>query len=510
MAKTIALSLLLAAAVSAGPTWLCRVELDRFDDAAAVAAAGARVVMCLDGFCLAQVNGEAADALHRAGFGFELLDAEPREKSYVYVMPASGFDRSVLARYGRVLCEDPDGVVLATDEDGIGRLNGLPVELAGVGDEPMRLGGRAPEPEPLAVPDSLVWELVGRVSQDTLEAQLVRMREFRTRYSTTDSCRSAMEWFRQRLAGFGCDSTYLDTFRADYAPSAVGVKRGTLYPEEIFVVLGHVDATSEYEHRLTNTPGSEDNASGAGVVLELARVMQDMSFQKSVWFVGFSGEEQGLVGSDSFARNAMLRGDSIVLAVNNDMISYSYTNPGWMEMYGCTEGAPSVTWLDFFLAQADTFTDLQAVRMVEGMPAARSDHYSFWKYGFPFIRGGYRDRTPLYHTIGDTIGPPGYQRCGTNDIPMYAEVVKAVVATIAKLAGAEPMTGAEEGAEGGEMRDELRIPTVMRAPDLARLDGRVFDVHGREVTGRPATLSAGVYFQRSEFGEPMHRVLVVR
>ncbi|MBN2536978.1 Zn-dependent exopeptidase M28 [candidate division WOR-3 bacterium] len=506
MSRTALACLLLAVVAGAAPAWLCRVELERFADARAVAATGARVVMCLDGYCLVQVDASAIQSLERAGLGFELLDVEPRDKSYVYVMPAPGFDRRVLARHGRVLTEDPEGVVLATDADGILELNRLPVELAGVGNEPMPLAGRASALEPLVVPDSLVRELVGRVSPDTLETQLLRMREFRTRYSTTDSCRSAVEWFRQRLAAFGCDSTYLDTFRADYAPSAIGVKTGTLYPDEVFVVMGHVDATSQQPQ--TNTPGSEDNASGAGAVLELARVMRDMSFQKTVWFIGFSGEEQGLVGSDSFARHAHERGDSILLAVNFDMISYSSSHPDWMQMYGCTEGVPSVTWLDSFLAQADTFTDLQAERVVEGTPARRSDHYSFWKYGFPFIRGGYKDRTPHYHTIGDTIGPPGYVECGTNNIPMYAEVVKALVATVAKLAGAEPMTGVKQMPN--VERRMTNGPTVMRAAELARLGGRVFDSHGREVGEHRESLAAGVYFLCRKAGGATGRVMVVR
>ena len=504
MIRTWLLSVLLAAVVTAAPTWLCRVEFENFEDVYAVAATGAKVVMCLDECCLVHAEAEALAGLDAAGFGFELLDAGPQHKEYVYVMPVPEFDRSELARYGRVLTEDRDGVVLATDTEGIFRLTGLPVELAGVGNEEMPLERRSTEPEPLAVPDSLVRELVGRVSDDTLHSMLLRMREFRTRYSTTDSCRSAMEWVRQLFLGYGCDSVHMDTFLLNYAPSCIGVKRGTLHPEEVFVVCGHVDATSEFEHRLTNTPGSEDNASGASAVLELARVMADMRFQKTVWYIGFSGEEQGLHGSDSFARHAMLRGDSIVLSINFDMISYSTTHPDWMEMYGCTDSPPSVTWLDFFLAQADTFTDLQAERIVEGVPARRSDHYSFWKYGFPFIRGGYKDRTPKYHTIGDTIGPPGYVNCGTNNIPMHGEVVKALVATVAKLAGAEPMTGVEEGPERGRTRTEPRLPTVMRAPELARYGGRVFDIHGREVTRSRTGIAPGVYFLRSEQDGRMH------
>ena len=58
--------------------------------------------------------------------------------------------------------------------------------------------------------------------------------------------------------------------------------------------------------------------------------------------------------------------------------------------------------------------------------------------------------------------------------------------------------GIEERDEGGGMRDELRTPTVLRAAELARVEGRVFDMTGREVTGRKRQFAPGVYFVRGE------------
>ena len=37
-------------------------------------------------------------------------------------------------------------------------------------------------------------------------------------------------------------------------------------------------------------------------------------------------------------------------------------------------------------------------------------------------------------------------------------------------------------------------PTILRAPDLARVEGRVLDVQGRDVTDERRALSPGVYF----------------
>ncbi|UCG43043.1 MAG: M28 family peptidase, partial [candidate division WOR-3 bacterium] len=333
---------------------------------------------------------------------------------------------------------------------------------------PLAARTRASSPCPAAVDDSLVRELVSRVSGDTVESLLVRMRQFATRYSSTDSCFRAMEWVRSRFEAWGC-STYLDTFRPGYAPNAVGIKRGTLTPDAVFVVCGHTDATSEIPFTLT--PGSEDNASGTAAVMELCRATADTEFENTVWFIGFAGEEQGLVGSDSFARQAADRGDSIVLAVNFDMISYGRENKDTIVIYGARQAPGSEQWVDFFIAQADSFSDLKHRKTMEYIPQARSDHYSFWKYGFPAIRGGYSDRTPHYHSTGDTIGPLYYAQCGTNNIPMEAEVIKALVATIAKLGGAHLPVGIEQRPHRPAARLLEVRPTVGPAPLSLRLSG---------------------------------------
>src|SRR5262245_53533020 len=48
-------------------------------------------------------------------------------------------------------------------------------------------------------------------------------------------------------------------------------------------------------------PGACDDGSGTSAVMELARVMSQYEFDKTIVFVAFAGEEQGLVGSNLLA-----------------------------------------------------------------------------------------------------------------------------------------------------------------------------------------------------------------
>jgi hypothetical protein len=322
-----------------------------------------------------------------------------------------------------------------------------------------------------------------------------------------------MDWVLSRLAGRGCDSAWLDTFRTDYAPNAAGLKRGTVNPDKYYIVCAHADATSETPRAYS--PGCEDNASGVAAVLELARVLADMTVENSLLYCVFAGEEQGLVGSDSLARRARDRGDSIRLAINFDMISYGRENRDSTVIYGARNSPNSEAFVTFFRAQADTFTELKHYATIENTPQARSDHYSFWKYGFPAIRGGYHDRTPLYHYTGDTIGPQYYVQCGTNNVPMETEVVKALVATVAKLVGATPAVGVKESQRRAVQRPDAA--SVIRG--VLRLSwsepATLHDAVGRRVmvlgpgANDVSRLAPGVYFARGAEGAA-RRVVVQR
>ncbi len=67
-------------------------------------------------------------------------------------------------------------------------------------------------------------------------------------------------------------------------------------------------------------PGVSDDASGVAAVMELARVMSQHEFDKTVVFIAFSGEEYGLLGALGYAANAKRSGMKIEAVLNNDII----------------------------------------------------------------------------------------------------------------------------------------------------------------------------------------------
>jgi Zn-dependent M28 family amino/carboxypeptidase len=75
-------------------------------------------------------------------------------------------------------------------------------------------------------------------------------------------------------------------------------------------------------------PGACDDGSGSAAVMELARVMSQYEFDKTLVFVAFAGEEQGLIGSTLQAAKAH-KGNTLIGAVlNNDIIGTDTSGNG--------------------------------------------------------------------------------------------------------------------------------------------------------------------------------------
>jgi hypothetical protein len=94
------------------------------------------------------------------------------------------------------------------------------------------------------------------------------------------------------------------------------------------LVTGHYDsrATDVMDAKLTS-PGANDDASGAAVSLESARVLSKLKLTGTIVFVAVAGEEQGLNGSKHLAQLAKTEGWPLEAVLNNDIVGGD-TTPG--------------------------------------------------------------------------------------------------------------------------------------------------------------------------------------
>ncbi len=81
----------------------------------------------------------------------------------------------------------------------------------------------------------------------------------------------------------------------------------------------------------TRSPGVTDDGSGVACVMELARILSQFEFKKTLVFVAFAGEEEGLLGSTLYAARTKADRQHIEAVLNNDIIGSAVAGDGARE-----------------------------------------------------------------------------------------------------------------------------------------------------------------------------------
>jgi hypothetical protein len=91
---------------------------------------------------------------------------------------------------------------------------------------------------------------------------------------------------------------------------------------EYLIIGAHLDHVGSQADLLF--PGANDNASGSAAIIQLAKAfkLDNMKPKRSILFVLFASEEQGLYGSKYFVENMKIEPDNIVAMFNLDCIGY--------------------------------------------------------------------------------------------------------------------------------------------------------------------------------------------
>jgi len=207
--------------------------------------------------------------------------------------------------------------------------------------------------------------------------------------------------------------------------NVVAVLPGQTEPGKECLITAHYDNTSNDPYNYA--PGADDNGSGTAAVLTAAHILKDFEFDYTLKFVGFAGEEQGLLGSEAYAAEAAQRGDTIIGVYNFDMIAYEGNNVNIIELHAGT-GASSGALADITIGVINDYGLALTPQKITTGATDRSDHASFWAYGFPAILGieDFDDFNPAYHTTGDRIS--------IFDLPYFTDFAKAGIASLAVLA----------------------------------------------------------------------------
>lgn len=255
--------------------------------------------------------------------------------------------------------------------------------------------------------------------------------------------RSDMERIRRWLAmepvtlEFNIDSRWLKPI-PQY--NVIADLPGTEKPDEMVIICGHFDSW--------NGPGSQganDNGTGSAVAIEAARILYAAGAKpkRTIRFILWSGEEQGLLGSAAYAKKHADEMPKVSALINDD------EGTGYHAGYQIIEEMKPL--MEQAIAPVNAaFPDLPAklVVMKRFTQPMGSDHASFLRYGVPAfmtLEGGKVDYNFVWHTQNDRI-----QYSNERFLKQSATDAAVVAYTLANAPDLLPRTRKTESSSGAK------------------------------------------------------------
>jgi carboxypeptidase Q len=216
------------------------------------------------------------------------------------------------------------------------------------------------------------------------------------RKSDFDRIARNLDWNRRVVLEIGADNRWVRGPLPQY--NVVAELRGSEKPDEIVIVSGHLDSWDG-----PGTQGASDNATGTGAVIEAARILTTAKARpkRTIQFVLWGSEEQGLLGSRGYVQRHKDKLDKISAMLNDD--GGTNYQGGWM----VTEAQapyfqPALDIMERAFPQFPQF-----LRLVPKLPTAGgSDHIAFVQAGVPgfwSLETGRANYPFIHHTQHDRI-----------------------------------------------------------------------------------------------------------
>ena len=239
-------------------------------------------------------------------------------------------------------------------------------------------------------PDRELKQIIKEIDHRNIETYIRTLADFGTRHTEssqtdpTEGIGAATKYVFNTLQGFAAASggrmtVELQTYHQAPVPGAiitptgvditnvVATLKGTVTPERIYVVSGHIDSRRTV---LTDArapqPAADDDASGVAVIMELARVFSRHQTESTIVLTAVAGEEEGLFGSNNQATLYKAAGADIQGMFSNDIVGASKAENGVRDPHRVrlfTEGVPTTLTPTFTPPAGATLTEAQRLAL---------------------------------------------------------------------------------------------------------------------------------------------------
>lgn len=183
--------------------------------------------------------------------------------------------------------------------------------------------------------DADILNRISNIDSNRISNSIQMLANFGTRNTCssntggTSGIGAARDWIRGQFAALPGVQTALFNFTTTTCGTSrtlqdvVAWIPGSGHPNRLIVMGGHYDSrTVNVIDGTSSAPGANDSGSQTSLVLEAARVLSGGSFDATLVFVAWAGEEQGLLGSAAFVQNfkTLFPSGTLELNLNCDIV----------------------------------------------------------------------------------------------------------------------------------------------------------------------------------------------
>ncbi|NRD75400.1 M20/M25/M40 family metallo-hydrolase [Shewanella sp. VB17] len=250
--------------------------------------------------------------------------------------------------------------------------------------------------------------LLPQIQAGNIKATIQSLSNFTNRYYTTDTGEQAADWLASHWGQLASQHSWASVEpynHGGWGQDSVILKiTGSVYPDDILVMGGHLDSTAGRGTREgTVAPGVDDDASGIASLTSVANVLLSNGEQpqRSIHIIGYAAEEVGLRGSKEIAAAYKGSGKKVLAALQLDMTNYHGSAEDMVFMTDYVDTG----FTDYMKQLLDTYQPT-IVYGNDRCGYACSDHASWYNQGYPAtmpFESRFNDSNSNIHSRHDTL-----------------------------------------------------------------------------------------------------------
>ncbi|RKG65063.1 M20/M25/M40 family metallo-hydrolase [Corallococcus sp. CA054B] len=284
----------------------------------------------------------------------------------------------------------------------------------------------------------VVNSLFSGLQEASLRGTIIQLSSYTNRYyNNSTGGTQAADWLKTTWESYANGrsdvSVQLYTHSGWTQPSVIATITGTVYPDEVVVIGGHLDSininVSSSSRPTATAPGADDDASGVATLSEVFRVAMAKGYKpaRTVKFMAYAAEEVGLYGSQAIAQAHKSANANVVGVLQLDMTNYRGSTWDLTLVTDNTNAAQNA----FLGNLIDTYTGYTRTNITCGYGC--SDHASWHAQGYPAsmpFEAQMNNDNPYIHTANDTLA--NSTDGNANNALKFARIGSAFLAELGK------------------------------------------------------------------------------